>query len=209
MLLANLKDTFQTDMTRITLSTFFLPRHTIVRVSVRPSIFSFPDEHLSRCQWSFNKLGMCMHWYCRNLVWDSWWAKFVNFWRRYLPAKRPYLRFWMIALVNINRFYQTWYVHWYCKDLVWECRLANFINFCYLHATRLYFHFRTITLVKINGFSPNLVRALILWRSGLGANGYIFNHFLTNLSVRNRSVFSFTTIILVILNGFSPNLICA
>ena len=37
----------------------------------------------------------------------------------------------------------------------------------YLPATGPYFHFR-ITLVTINGFSPNLVCALILWRSDLG-----------------------------------------
>ena len=38
----------------------------------------------------------------------------------------------------------------------------------YLPATCLYFHFQTITVVNINRFSPNLVCALILWRSGLG-----------------------------------------
>ena len=53
----------------------FIPRHTIVagyygftlvvRVSVRPSVerlsvFSFPDDNLSECQWIFTKLGMCI-----------------------------------------------------------------------------------------------------------------------------------------------------
>ena len=38
----------------------------------------------------------------------------------------------------------------------------------YLPATDLYFRFRTITLVNINGFSRNLVCALILKRSDLG-----------------------------------------
>ena len=32
----------------------------------------------------------------------------------------------------------------------------------------IYFCFRMITQMNINGFSPNLVCALILWRSGLG-----------------------------------------
>ena len=31
-----------------------------------------------------------------------------------------------------------------------------------------YIHFQMITLVNINGFSPNLMCTLILWRSGLG-----------------------------------------
>ena len=57
----------------------FIPRHTIVagyygftldvRVSVlpsvsqsyvRPSIISFPDDNLSKHQWIFTKLGMCI-----------------------------------------------------------------------------------------------------------------------------------------------------
>ena len=38
----------------------------------------------------------------------------------------------------------------------------------YLFATGQYFHFCMITFVNINGFSPNLVCALILWRSALG-----------------------------------------
>ena len=27
---------------------------------VRPSVFSFPDNNLSKCQWIFIKLGMCL-----------------------------------------------------------------------------------------------------------------------------------------------------
>ena len=48
-----------------------IPRHTIVagyygftlvvRESVRPSVrFSFPDDNLSKRQWIFTKLGMCI-----------------------------------------------------------------------------------------------------------------------------------------------------
>ena len=28
---------------------------------VRPSVFSFPDDDLSKCQWIFTKLGVCMY----------------------------------------------------------------------------------------------------------------------------------------------------
>ena len=48
-----------------------------------------------------------------------------------------------------------------------------------------------ITLVNINGFSPNLVCALILCRSALGLLIGKFVKFFTELSVRDTSVFSF------------------
>ena len=33
-----------------------------VRLSIRPSLrFSFPDDNLSKHQWIFTKLGMCIH----------------------------------------------------------------------------------------------------------------------------------------------------
>ena len=44
-------------------------------------------------------------------------------------------------------------------------------------AIRPYFRLRTITLSNINGFSPNLVCALILWKSGLGLLMDKFPHF--------------------------------
>ena len=56
---------------------------------------------------------------------------------------------------------------------------------------RHYFHVRTITLVNINGFSPDLVCALIFWRSGLGLIRGKFRQFLTELSAHNIYIFSF------------------
>ena len=55
----------------------------------------------------------------------------------------------------------------------------------------VFFHFWTITLVNINEFSPNLICALILWRSALGLLMDEFRPFLTELSARNTSVFYF------------------
>ena len=52
----------------------------------------------------------------------------------------------------------------------------------YLLVTHLYFHFWTVTLVNVNRLSPNLVCALILWRSALD---------LTELSARSTSIFYF------------------
>ena len=42
-----------------------------------------------------------------------------------------------------------------------------------------YFRFWTIMLVNINGFSRNLVHALMLWRLGLGLQMGKFRQFLT------------------------------
>ena len=53
------------------------------------------------------------------------------------------------------------------------------------------FRFRMITWVNINGFSPNLVCALMLWRSGLGLLMGKFCQFLTKLSARDTHIFSF------------------
>ena len=47
------------------------------------------------------------------------------------------------------------------------------------------FRFRMITLVNLNGFSPNLVCALILRRSGLRLLMGIYREFLTKLSARD------------------------
>ena len=48
-----------------------------------------------------------------------------------------------------------------------------------------------ITSVNINGFSPNLVCALILWRSAYGLLMGKFHLFLTELSALNTSIFYF------------------
>ena len=45
----------------------------------------------------------------------------------------------------------------------------------------LYFCFQMITWVNVNGFSPNLVYALILWRSGMELLMVKFHQFLTEL----------------------------
>ena len=54
------------------------------------------------------------------------------------------------------------------------------------------FRFRMITWVNIDGFSPNLVCALILWRSGLGLLMGKFRQILTELPVQDTPIFLFT-----------------
>ena len=53
------------------------------------------------------------------------------------------------------------------------------------------FRFRMITRVNNNVFSPNLVCALILWRSGLGLLMGKLCQFFTELLARDTPIFSF------------------
>ena len=61
----------------------------------------------------------------------------------------------------------------------------------HLSYIRPYCCFRMITWINVNGFSPNLVSALILWRSVLGLLIRKFCQFWADLSVRDKSIFSF------------------
>ena len=69
---------------------------SVCQSSVR---ISFPDDNLSKHQWIFTELGMCI-----DIV-EIWFgiAK-LKFWRSYLPETRPYFRFRMITWVNISGF---------------------------------------------------------------------------------------------------------
>ena len=84
-----------------------------------------------------------------------------------------------------------------------------FIFDSYLPVTHPYFRFQMITSVNINGFSRNLVCALILRRSGFGLLMGKFNQCLTELSAFDTFIFLFQTITSVNINGFSQNLLCA
>ena len=56
---------------------------------------------------------------------------------------------------------------------------------------RLYFCLQMITLINVNGFSPSLVCALILWKSALELLMGKIYQFLTELSAQDMSEFSF------------------
>ena len=87
-------------------------RWTSVCLTVRPSYvcpsvpsvrFSFPDDNLSKHQWIFTKLGMCI-----DIV-EIWFGIAngqisSNFYGSYLPETRPYFRFRTITLVNNKGF---------------------------------------------------------------------------------------------------------
>ena len=82
--------------------------HPCVRLSqihpsqVRPSIFLFLADNLSKCQWIFTKLGVCI-----DIV-EIWFGIFngqiLSIFDSYLPATDLYFHLRMITLVNINGF---------------------------------------------------------------------------------------------------------
>ena len=92
-------------------------RWLCVGLSVRLSILSYPHNNLSKYQWIFAKLGVCI-----DIV-EIWFGlilgKFLQFLTD-LSATYQCFHLQMITLVNIKDFYQTWYVHWYWRDLVWN-----------------------------------------------------------------------------------------
>ena len=132
-----------------------------VRLSyVRPSIFSFLDDNLSKCQCIFTKLGLCI-----DIV-EIWFG-------------------------GVNE------------------QISSIFD-SYLRATDLYFHFRMITLVNINGFTPNLACALILWRSCLGLLMSTFHLFWQSYQPLKCLYLHFWPITFQVnINGFSPHLASA
>ena len=72
-----------------------------------------------------------------------------------------------------------------------ECHVSVRLSICQSYVRRSVFRFRMITWVNINGFLPNLVCALTLWRSGLGLLMGNFRQILTVLSARDTPIFWF------------------
>ena len=118
-----------------------------VRMSIHPSIclsvvspsvhISFPDDNLSKHQWIFTKLGICI-----DIV-EIWFG---------------------IANGQFSSNFDGWWLE---------------------------FHFRVMTWVNINVFSPNLVCALIFKRSGLGLLMGKFCQIFRELSARDTPIFLF------------------
>ena len=68
---------------------------------------------------------------------------------------------------------------------------------CYLPVTPLYFCLQMISLANVNGFLPNLLCALILWRSDVGLlMGKV-------LSIFDRSYLPATSLVSFTGNNFS------
>ena len=64
------------------------------------------------------------------------------------------------------------------------------------------FRFQMKTLVNFNRFSPNLVCALILWRSGLGLLMGKFHQIFTELSAHDRIMAEYYSLTFLFMNLF-------
>ena len=133
--------------------------------SVCASVFSFPDDNLSKHQWIFTKLGMCI-----DIV--EIWFGIANgqissiFDGSYLPETHPYFRFRTITWVNNKGFLPNLLHALTLRRSGLGFLVVKFLR-SYLPETHPYFRFRMITLVNNKGFSSNLLYALTL-RSDLG-----------------------------------------
>ena len=182
--------------------------------SVRLSVFRMyvhffliPNDNLSKCQWIFSKLGVCTY------IVDIWFGiangQISSIFQLSVRETSDFL----FPDDNLSKYQWIFnkQVHWYCRDLVWDCWGANFVTFWQScpPGTWPYFCSQMITWVNVNGFSPNLVWALILWRSGSQLLMGKFRQFLTELSAHDIWYFCFRTITQVNVNEFSSDLICA
>ena len=77
--------------------------HLSIHLSVvSPSVFSFPDDNLSNCQWIFTKLGVCF-----DIVEIWFWivnGQMLLIFDSYLPTIRLYFHFRMITWVTVSGF---------------------------------------------------------------------------------------------------------
>ena len=64
---------------------------SVRRTSIRPSVFSFPDDNLSKHQWIFTKLGMCID------IMEIWFGiangQISSIFDGVICPRRPYFRF--------------------------------------------------------------------------------------------------------------------
>ena len=164
---------------------FFIPYHTIVagycgvtlavRVSIRPSIHRtsvHPYFHFQTITW-VNVNGFSPNSVCALILWRSGlWLLMGKFYQFLYPA----IQKWRGIMVS----------RW---SSVCPSIRPSYVRPSYVRPS--IFCFWMITGVNINGFSPNLVCALILWRSGLGLLMGKFCQIFTELSARDTPIFSF------------------
>ena len=89
-----------------------------VNPSVRPSVFSFPDDYLSKSWWICTKLGMLI-----DIV-EIWFGiadgQMSSISDSYLPTTCPYFRFQAITSVIINGFF----TRIVCALILWRSGLG-------------------------------------------------------------------------------------
>ena len=163
-------------------------RQFLTELSARDMpIFSFPDN-LSKLQWIFIKLGMCID--IVEICFGIANGQIII--RVICPRHAQTFCIRTITLVNKGFSPKLLYALTLRRSGLGLLR-ANFVRFLqsYLPETRQYFRFRMITSVNNKGFSSNLLYALTLRRSGLGLLMGKFRKMFTELSARDTPIFSF------------------
>ena len=160
-----------------------------------------------------------VHWYCRGLVWDCWWANFVKFWRSYLFETRPNFvsddnlsKLGFVVCLSVCHFVLVFFspfsiaitslgeeranlsafrtIVWFV--LVWICRFSL--------PLRVWEGLRFVVVALPGLFSYLLFQWIftilslcidIVERSGLGLQMGKFRQILTELSARDTPIFSF------------------
>ena len=158
-------------------------------------IFLFPDDNLSKCQGILTKLGTCIN------------IKEICFWianGQILLILDIFICSWHIN-GRVLSFYifilhHTIVAGYYGFTL--DVRVSVVLSSVCPSVCPSIFCLRMITWVKINGFSPNLVCALILWRSGLGLLMGKFRQILWSYLPETRPYFRFRMITWVNNKGF-------
>ena len=114
-----------------------------------------------------------------------------------------------VCRTSLRPYFRFWECQWICTKLcvcidiveLWFW-IANGQILTELSARNTFLSFRTISWLNLNGFSPNLICALILWNPGLGSLMGKFRQFLTELSARDMIMtgnFRFTFLLLSLL----------
>ena len=98
-------------------------RQFFTELSAQNTHIFISDDNLSKHQWIFTKLGMCI-----DIV-EIWfgianWQIFSNFEGVFCRRHAHIFVFRTITWVNVK----TWYMHWYEGNLIWDCLWANFVN---------------------------------------------------------------------------------
>ena len=123
-------------------SLIFIPHHTIVAgyygftldvcVSVRPSVvrpsvrFSFPDDNLSKHQWIFTKLSICM---CIDIV-EIWFGilpmgKFRHFFTELSARDTIMAGYYSLTFLLALKCIKTLYIYIYIRDIYIYCSFCS------------------------------------------------------------------------------------
>ena len=167
-------------------------RQFLTELSARDTpIFSFPDDNLSKQQWIYTKIAICID------IKEIWFGVAngqisSNFYGVICP-RHAHISF---PDDNLSKYQWIFIKLAICigiKEISFGiAKWANFVKYLrsYLPETRPYFHFRMITLVNNKGFLTKLAICIHSKEIRFGiANGQIFSNFYGVICPRHVHIF--------------------